>query len=407
MAQVDIMFLAHRMPFPPDKGERIRAFHEIEYLARQHIIDLFCLASTSAEMDGAAELRSFCRRITVRQLSKAEIIKSCALAFAEREPLSNAFFSSRELRADIEAAIAAGSYDLIFVNCSSMAQYLPASPPCPVIVDFVDADSAKWAQYAKRSSFPMSWVYRREARQLSAFERQIVNISDACLAVSDKEAQRLWPSNSKVMTIGNGVTPVAGNSELPLEVRTLQPYIVFVGTMDYLPNIDAVSYFSREIMPIVRRHHPAMNFAIVGRNPTRNVRRLAQLPGVCVTGGVANVEAYLRGAELAVAPFRISQGVHNKILESIAAGLPVVCTPPPAEGLPASLREVIVIAKDTAEFADKVVWLLSDSQAIAAIRMRSERVQHELRWDHVLAPLGTVVERVVREKQIENEKTNC
>jgi sugar transferase (PEP-CTERM/EpsH1 system associated) len=396
---VNILFLAHRVPYPPDKGERIRAFHEIEFLAKRHTVDLFCLASTPEEVQQGDRLRRWCRQVAVERVKAWEVTWRAALAFAKGEAASVAVFYSKRLHQRVQAEMATRDYDLIFLNCSSMAQYVPEPVSCPVIVDFVDTDSAKWLQYAERERFPRSWIYRREGRCLSALEQKLVRTSAASLVVSSKEARQLSPENPRLNVISNGVGSITGNGRLPEELSALRPYIVFVGTMSYLPNVDAVTYFAREIFPLVRQKQPSVDFVIVGRDPSRSVRALSRLPGVRVMGTVPSVDPYLQRAQVAVAPFRISQGVHNKILEAIVAGVPLVCTSLPVEGLPAPLKSVVTVADDPADFADRVVCLLEDSDLRARSRQNAAAVSDSLRWEHVLDPLNMIIEEVTMEKQ--------
>lgn len=389
-----ILYLAHRLPYPPDKGERIRAFHEIEFLAKRHDVDVFCPATSRAEIAQAAELQKWCRDVVVEKVRPGEAGLRMASALMLGEAISPARFYSKRLKDRIHAAVSSRAYDLAFVNCSSMAQYLPSPAPCPVIVDFVDADSAKWQQYAQRLRFPFSWIYRREARCLSALELKLLAGSAASIVISDKEAKQLPAADKRIQVIGNGAKAPAPNASVAPEIDQLKPFIVFVGTMSYLPNIDAVKYFAQEIFPKLLPKHPALKFVIVGREPAREVRALSRLPGVHVTGEVADTGAYLSAAQVAVAPFRLSQGVHNKILEAIIARVPVVCSTLAVEGLPPNLRSSVRMAGDATDFANQVANFLDSDSARARYRDDAAQVCNDLLWDHVLDPLNDLIERV-------------
>lgn len=385
-----ILFLAHRVPYPPDKGERIRAYHEIEALAAEHDIDLFALGDSRPQINSSPPLRSMCRRVNVALPGKVETLIAGARAFARFDPLSFAFFDCRELRRQVQQALSKEKYDLIFVYCSSMMQYVPDPAPCPIILDFVDCDSAKWVQYASRSRYPMRWLYAREACCLSKREQQFMNRAVCSIVVNGKEARQLSTagnSGEKIKVIGNG----ASRSNCPVqpepEITKLGQYILFMGQMDYRPNVDAVNYFSEKIWPLILERHPALRFVIAGRSPSSPVRQLARIPGIVVTGTVADIHMYLRGARVLVAPFRISQGVHNKILEAVAEGIPVVCSVQASEGLPASVRQIAAVRDEAGPFAAAVCSFLENAELRAAFVRQSEAVQADLRWEQVLKPL--------------------
>src|SRR5574337_1110559 len=251
-----ILFLAHCLPYPPNKGEKIRAFHEIEFLSARHTIDLFCFAHTPAEAREQQALQRLCRRVYVETLSPGSAVLRAGLCVWGRRSFSLAYFFSPKFQAAVRRTLAEEKYDLIFVYCSSMAQYVPQPAPAPVVVDFVDMDSGKWAQYARVSPFPLSWLYTREARCLARYERELAGTSSAAVVATAWEAAELDAQGQyPVEVIGNGVRPLPTScvSALPEQIRRMQPYVLFIGTMDYLPNVDAVEYFADEILPQVRR----------------------------------------------------------------------------------------------------------------------------------------------------------
>lgn len=391
---MNILYLTHRVPYPPDKGERIRAFHEIEFMAKRHAIDVFCPATSRDEIAHSYQLHKWCRDVVVEKVGFGEACLRLASALIRRQAISPARFYSARLEHQIHAALLSRQYDIAFVNCSSMAQYLPNLLPCPVIVDFVDADSAKWLQYAQRLRFPLSSIYRREAECLHELERKLVANSAASIVISDKEAKHLGAPEKRIHVIGNGAKALDLSTPTLPEIEKLKPFVVFVGTMSYLPNVDAVTYFAREVFPKLLSQNPVLKFVIVGREPTREVLALSRLPGVHVTGGVADTGVYLRDAHVAVAPFRLSQGVHNKILEAIVAGVPVVCTATPVEGLAPTLRGSVVVAADATDFAEKISYFLNNESARRKCRNDAALLSNDLLWERVLQPLEDLIEEV-------------
>jgi sugar transferase (PEP-CTERM/EpsH1 system associated) len=298
------------------------------------------------------------------------------------EPLSCGFFSSSKFQAEILRALASETFDVIFVYCSSMAQYVPWPRTTPVVMDFVDIDSAKWSQYAKRSRPPLSWVYEREAKTLAAFEEKWARASAFTIVTTLQEAELLRGEGiPPVQVVCNGVEIPAGRGAgLPESIRALQPFALFVGTMDYLPNVDAVAYFAEEILPRIRERHPELSFLIVGRNPSNRVHKLGKLPGVVVTGAVPDVEVYLANCAAVVAPFRIAQGIQNKLLEALAACKPIVSTSGPAAAIGGKHGETLLIADDAEDFGNAVVALLEDPALCCRFSNGVEFVRKNFSW---------------------------
>ncbi len=392
-----ILFLAHRIPYPPNKGEKIRAYHELRFLSGRHRVDVLCFADSKEEADGQRELRDLCRDIYVETRGFGIIAAGAVRSLLRGEPLSCGCFYSRRFRREVDRALATRSYDVVFVYCSSMLQYLPQPISIPVVADFVDVDSAKWAQYAQRSSFPIRSVFAREASKMAEYEMKWLRASAATIVTTPQEAALLRRGAlSPIEVIANGVEmPKASASELSPEIRALQPYVLFVGTMDYLPNTDAVKYFASDILPLVHKQHPELNFVIAGRNPSRRVRKLGSRPGVIVTGTLPEVETYLAGSSAVVAPFRIAQGIQNKLLEALAAGKPVVSTSGPAAAIGARNGETLLIADTPQEFASAIVTLLDHPEMHSRFDKGPDFVRRHFSWHENLNQLEQVLQRVV------------
>jgi sugar transferase (PEP-CTERM/EpsH1 system associated) len=390
-----ILFLAHRIPYPPNKGEKIRAYHELQHLSARHIIDLFCFSDSDEEAEQLEGLRKLCRRIYVEPRELAVVATGAIRSLVRGEPLSCGCFFSRKFQRHVWKAIETEGYDLIFVYCSYMAQYVPCPTPVPMVMDFVDIDSAKWAQYSERSRFPVSWFFAREARKLAQHEEKWARASSSTIVVTAIEAAQLKGEDlPHTEVIGNGVDiPPTPEDELPPNLRALQPYALFVGTMDYRPNVDAVEYFAKDILPRVREHHPALKFVVVGRDPSRRVRKLARLPGVIVTGTVPRVDGYLRGSSVVVAPFRVARGIQNKVLEALAAGKPVVATSASAAAIGAQHGETLLVADTPIAFAGAVIALIENHVLVGQFDKGPEFVRKNFSWRENMNLLEQVLER--------------
>jgi len=299
------------------------------------------------------------------------------------------------MRNAVHRALKSESYDLIFVYCSSMAQFIPQPAPTVTIIDFVDADSAKWKQYASRAGFPRSWFYAREGSLLALYEKRVATQFDVPIVATQQEALELGGGGcTSVQVVENGVTLPEEHASQGLadEIRKAQPYALFVGTMNYRPNIDAVCYFGEHIFPLLRRAHPELRFLIVGRDPTAEVQRLARQPGIVVTGAVPDVHEYVNGAAVAVAPFRIAQGVQNKVLEALVAGIPIVVTSRPAKAIGGEAAKLLIVADAPEEFAAATQSVLENPGFRERAQAAAPSLRQSLGWENRLGSLGTLVD---------------
>jgi len=355
---VKILFLSHRIPYPPNKGDKIRSFHFLEYLAKSHEIYLGAFIDDPEEQKYIPQLRHYCREVHVETIGFEKYYKFIKNLIVGK-PLSIAPFSSRSFSKWVRKIAKQHTLDIAYIFSSAMGQYYK-SVNFPILMDFVDVDSNKWFQYSKILKFPMNLIYAREGKILQKYDRDLLNLDKIkkCIYVNSREmwlAREITPSN-KIDFVENGV-----DIETSLEEEAvLMPRMIFVGLMNYLPNIEAVSRFALQIFPAIKRKIPDAEFDIVGMNPSREVLELSKIKGVNVIGAVPNVQPYLRRSKIFVAPFNLSQGIPNKILEAMAARLPVVTVPSIVSLLHDVTSQQIVSTNNNVEFADKCVRLLSN-----------------------------------------------
>jgi sugar transferase (PEP-CTERM/EpsH1 system associated) len=386
---VKVLFLTHRLPYAPDRGDRIRAFHMLRSLAAHSAVELVSLvhdARERAEADGLA--RRLGIRVTTLPVPALRNRVAAAVALAGNRPLTHVLLDSPALRPVLEEIVRERPPDVVLAYCSGMARVAMESPldRYPMILDMVDLDSAKWAALAGASHPPLRWVYAREARQLAAFERQALMRAKTTLAVVDREAEavRALEPRADVRVVSNGVD--VGALE-PRAAPVDEPRVVFCGVMNYAPNVAGIVWFAREVWPSVRRMCPAATLTIVGSDPVADVRRLAtEERGITVTGRVAEVAPYLWNAAVSIAPMSIARGLQNKVLEAVTAGLPAVVTSAVFEGLPNEVRRACRVADSPDEFSRQVIRLLrapgTERRAIAG-RANCAAMS----WDEQLAPL--------------------
>jgi sugar transferase (PEP-CTERM/EpsH1 system associated) len=382
-----VLFLAHRLPFPPNKGDKIRSFAELAALSQHHEVDLFCFYDQAEDKEYFVKILRHCRNLYAEKISWPRSRAQALLALALGRPFTSAFFHSPTMARRVREALQSKNYDLVFVFSSSMAPYVESASDIPRLLDMVDVDSDKWAQYADRLRPPSSWLWRAESKRLAICEKRWAQDFSLTLLCTRAEAEILNEAvpGAKIEAFENRMDvdffdPVS--TEIPPEIRAWQPYIVFTGSMDYFPNIDAVTFFYGEVFPAIQAKLPSAQFVIAGRNPTNAIRKLACNPAVHVTGAVPDIRPYLRGASVAVAPLRVARGVQTKILEAMAMGLPVAASRKASMALPECLVEAIQVEDDPLLLADILVEkLLRPQPQSAETRVALLDYADKLRWE--------------------------
>jgi len=361
-----LLFLAHRIPFPPNKGDKIRSFHLLRHLSARYDIHLGAFVDDPDDWQFEAALKPYCASIKLIPLNPRRARLASLSGLLTGEALTLPYYRSAALKDWAAGLSASGVVTRGLAYSSVMAKFMPKSLARRVI-DMVDVDSDKWRQYAAAQRWPLSWVYAREGRKLAAWEAQVAEDFDATLLVSHDEAallqQRVPQARDRIGAFENGVDAdyFSPDREYVNPFPVGRQGVVFTGAMDYWPNIDAVTWFAERIFPAVREAVPGAQFSIVGSRPSDAVLALARLPGILVTGAVPDVRPYLAHAACAVAPLRVARGVQNKVLEAMAMACPVVVTRQAAEGIRAEAGRDFQLAQDESAFARAVVAQLQSS----------------------------------------------
>ncbi|WP_043343383.1 TIGR03087 family PEP-CTERM/XrtA system glycosyltransferase [Belnapia moabensis] len=404
-----LLFLAHRIPFPPEKGEKIRAWHILDYLSQRFEVELGFLVDDEADLAHVTILEQRCSLVRWRPMFGRWRTAARALTrLRPGLPLSLGWFHEPSLFRWAQEGLAARRYAAAFVYSSAMAPYAMGADVrasgAQRVLDMVDVDSEKWLAYAADARPPMRQVWAREARTLLAFERRAALDFERTLLVSAQEAARfaeLAPeAAARLEYVDNGVdlTRFDSAQDHPDPYAGAAPAMVFTGTMSYRPNVEAVSWFATEVLPRLRAAPPVglapPSFWIVGANPTPGVQALAELPGVRVTGPVPDVRPYVAHAAVAVAPLRIARGIQNKVLEAMAMARPVVASPQAYEGVRAVPGRDLLIAEGAAEMAERVSEVLAGRHpGLGAAARKAVMAGHDWsatlrRLDAVLPPRG-------------------
>ena len=387
-----ILYVCHRFPYKPSRGGKIRPFNMIRHLSESHEVTVASLARSEEEAREGEGIASFCHGYLMDTVSSAGAVSRMLLGAPTPEPASMAYFHSPRLARLIREALARTAFDLIFVHCSSVAHYVAEVTGIPKILDFGDMDSQKWLDYARVRPFPMSLVYRIEGLKLQRAEQQLARKFDLCTCTTRAEYETLlgFRTGTPAAWFPNGV-------DLEFFTPGAEAYdpeeIVFVGRMDYFPNQQGVTEFCDEVLPLIRARRPAARFSIVGAKPSAEILELGKRPGVTVTGTVPDVRPFVTKAAVAVAPLRIARGTQNKILESLAMGVPVVSSTTAAKGIDAVVGEHFLAAESPEDFAAQALSLMDDAEARDRLaRAGRARMESHHNWPASMRRLDAIIE---------------
>lgn len=394
----DLLFLAHRIPYPPNKGDKIRSWHVLKHLASHYRVHLGCFVDDEQDRQYEDMLREVCADCHFASLSRLQGLGRCLGGLASGEPLSLAYYRDPGLRRWVRGVYETYAPASAYVFSSQMASYVVGLGDLAgrAVMDFVDVDSDKWSQYAQSKSWPLRGIYKREARTLEAFERDVAREFKASLLVSPVEAAlfrtRAPESAGKVHAMANGVDYdyFSPDGEYPCPYPSGEQAIVFTGAMDYWPNVDAVVWFAQDVLPLVVNRVPNAKFYIIGGKPNARVRGL-ESSSVSVIGPVPDVRPYLAHAGAVVAPLRIARGIQNKVLEGMAMARPVIATPEAAEGLEDISTSEMHVSATTDTFAEAVIGTLSGEQGAPDGDAARSRIVERYSWDRALGTLDSLL----------------
>ena len=361
---MNVLYLTHRLPFAPNRGDRIRAYYTIRELSKHASVALFSLVHDAEEKERTGNVDFVSAQRTVAVTPVRNWLNGAVRMPGDR-PLTHSLLDAGGLQKALEEFVAAVRPDAVLAYCSGMARFCLSEPLArlPFVLDMVDVDSQKWADLATRSGVLKRYVYAREARTLMAFERRAALAAKRTFVVNERECEtlRAIAPGAHVEVSGNGIDLEAFARPANSEATNT---VVFCGVLDYQPNTDGVIWFLNNIWPSVKQQVSDAEFEIVGSGRTAAIETAAAgHPGVRIAGRVAEVQPHLWRAGVAVAPLLVARGIQNKVLEALAAGLPTVVTPPVWDGLPNEVRPGCLQASDASQFTDAVVQLLRRNPA--------------------------------------------
>jgi polysaccharide biosynthesis protein PslH len=398
----EILFIGHRIPFPPDRGDKIRSHHVLRHLASIAPVHVATFADDSADFaeEPALAAISASYRLTRR---RKPLVVAGVQALAAREPVSLTAFRDASITAYIDEVLRTRPISAIYVFSGQMGQYVPKCFRGHIIADFCDVDSAKFEAYAARKGSMAGWVDAREGRMLRNEEARLSARADVSLLITGNEADlfasRLTPRElrrANIKVLGNGIDsdyfdPAAVDPEPRLKPLR-GPKLIFTGQMDYAPNADAAIRAIDRIMPLIRKSIPDATFHVVGRKPTDALASRHGRNGCHVWGRVEDMRTWLKSADLALVPLEIARGVQNKVLEAMAMELPVVMTPGAATGIGGHESEHFRIAQSDEALARASIELLTDRKRAGAMGKAARRfVVEQVSWHAAMAPLDRIL----------------
>lgn len=392
MKRLNILYICHRFPFPPKRGGKIRPFNMISHLSKQHQITVASLVRSGEEAREGEGLRDHCRKFMAQHITAPAAVTRMLLRLPTPVPSSMGYFYSPRLMKQVRDELRQQQFDLIFVHCSSVAQYVEDVKDIPKILDFGDMDSQKWLDYSKIRPFPLSLGYWLEGTKMQRAEKQLARKFDCCTCTTKLEKETLdsYNCNPDTAWFPNGV-------DYEYFQPTGDPYepdtICFIGRMDYFPNQECMFDFCKNTLPLIRARRPAAKLTIIGANPPPSVKKLEEIQGVVVTGSVPDVRPYVLKSAINVAPLNIARGTQNKILESLALGVPVVSSIRAAGGIDAVPGEHFLTASTPREYADAIVRLLEDPQERDRLSVAGRnRMLSNHDWEKSMRRLDDIIE---------------
>jgi sugar transferase (PEP-CTERM/EpsH1 system associated) len=386
-----ILFLTHRLPYSPNRGDRIRAYHILRTLSTVARVDVFSLVHDDEEASHVDDVRAMADSVETVAVPRLRNLGRALAALPGPQPLTHVLLDGPAITETLSRMVASQTPDVVLAYCSGTARFALETPldTFPLVLDMVDVDSAKWRALSGSTRPPKAWIYRREARRLSAFEAGIMQRARMTLAVNDREKNeltRLLP-DARVTVVQNGIDLSAFRAPTSSD---REAHVVFCGVMNYAPNADAAERLGRRIWPLVKARRPHARLLLVGTEPGARIRSLQQDPTIRVTGTVPDVRPYLWNAAVSVAPLETARGVQNKVLEAIAAGLPVVVSPTVSAGLPDEVKGACLVRDSDEAVADALLELLDATPCDRQRRVAQANLE-PLTWSRQLQPLPGIL----------------
>jgi sugar transferase (PEP-CTERM/EpsH1 system associated) len=385
---MQILFVANRIPYPPYRGDKLKIYNLAKQLTKQHELHLITFVADEEEWKYKAELEKLYASVTLIKQSKLRSYWGCISGIFSKVPFQVLYFKNAKFKSALNAVIAQRSFDAIHVQHLRMAQYFIGNKPkTRVILDLPDAFSLYWKRRLEKATTAFQKIFiKMEHHRLLSYEKHMA-MFDLNLACSKEDINYLKSKHGfeHIQLLSNGVDT---STFKPSEIAPVPKRILFTGNMDYAPNIDGAAYFVEEIFPLIEKEIPGVQFIIAGQRPVKKVTDLAK-ENIQITGFIPKLNEMYATAEVVVSPLRIGAGTQNKVLESMAMGIPVVCTDIGFEGLGIANGEGVFKETTAMGFAKKVIELLNNPELREITgKKATEVIKNKFSWDRIAQQLA-------------------
>lgn len=393
----NILFLAHRIPYPPNKGDKIRSWNFLKRLAEHHTVHAGFYVDDPRDLDYISLLEGSVASLSYEEVSPLQQKIRSLSGFLTGKSLTESAYPYSKLKKYANDLFLNKKIDLVFLFSAATAPIVLGNFSGPIIADLVDVDSEKWLAYSKASAWPISWIFRREARLLAKFEAKVAGNAEATLFVSEDETHLFCARHPELVettvSVKNGVDLVQFNSANYPNVQSGKS-LIFTGAMDYQPNIEAVEWFCRQVWPLIYKKHPDATFQIAGGSAGLRVKALEATEGVSVLGYVEDMAEALSRASIVVAPLQTARGIQNKVLEAMAMAKPVVATSLANEGINGEDGKQLLVANTAKSFASAVFSLIDSAEKRAELGTEGRTfVEKGFSWQRSFEELNRLISR--------------
>ena len=374
-----ITFILSRFPWPLDKGDKLRAYYQMQQLALHHQVNLIALTETKNEKKSIEKLNEFCHSVQIHRINIFSQALNIAKSFLNGKPLQVGYFYNSKIYSEIQQNLQETKPDVVFCQLIRTAEYGKNAKSFKIL-DYQDALSMGLKRRINKAGFFLKQILKIEYKRLIKYENLIFNSFDKHLIITEVDRNLIpHPDRENIIVVPNGVDLkhfIPRNSKKTYD-------IIFAGNMNYPPNVDAALFLTNDIMPLVWKTLPDAKLILAGANPATEIKNL-EGPNVHITGWVDDISEAYASAKVFVAPMRIGTGLQNKLLEAMAMKIPAVTTSLANEALKATNNESILVGDSFKTIAEHLINLLNNNNLYDNISQKGfDFVINNYSWEKV------------------------